>query len=73
MVLSIMKMNFIVVFIGFILIISFINGCIVNREIMVEMRDGIHLATDIYLSKINNNPHGAILIRTPYNKDDRII
>jgi len=36
---------------------------------MVEMRDGIHLATDVYLPDYIDEPHGSILIRTPYNKD----
>ncbi|MDH7506926.1 MAG: CocE/NonD family hydrolase [Candidatus Thermoplasmatota archaeon] len=36
---------------------------------MVEMRDGIHLATDVYLPDNISSPHGAILIRTPYNKN----
>ncbi len=36
---------------------------------MVEMRDVIRLATDVYLPDGNSTPHGAILIRTPYNKN----
>jgi len=36
---------------------------------MVEMRDGIHLATDVYLPDGGSPPHGAILVRTPYNKN----
>ena len=36
---------------------------------MVEMRDGIHLATDVYLPDNISSPHGAILVRTPYNKN----
>ena len=36
---------------------------------MVEMRDGIHLATDVYLPDNISAPHGAILVRTPYNKN----
>jgi len=47
----------------------FLAGCILPTEYMVEMRDGIHLATDVLLPRGNNDPHGAILIRTPYNKD----
>jgi predicted acyl esterase len=31
------------------------------------MRDGVKLATDVYVQK-RTQPHGAILIRTPYNK-----
>lgn len=47
----------------------FLAGCILPTQYMVEMRDGIHLATDVYLPKNQNNPHGSILIRTPYNKN----
>jgi len=35
---------------------------------MVEMRDGIHLATDIYFPDNTTKQMGSILIRTPYNK-----
>jgi len=34
---------------------------------MVTMRDGTRLATDVYV-KSGQQPHGSILIRTPYNK-----
>ena len=40
-----------------------------KETFMVEMRDGVHLATDVYLPDGNITPHGAILIRTPYNKN----
>jgi predicted acyl esterase len=41
-----------------------------TKEIfMVAMRDGIHLATDVYLPDGGSPPHGAIFIRTPYNKN----
>lgn len=36
---------------------------------LVEMRDGVHLATDVYFGKNSELPHGSFLIRTPYNKD----
>ncbi|HIH28201.1 MAG TPA: CocE/NonD family hydrolase [Thermoplasmata archaeon] len=36
---------------------------------MVPMRDGVHLATDLYCPILRSSPHGAILIRTPYSKD----
>ncbi|UCD14184.1 MAG: CocE/NonD family hydrolase, partial [Thermoplasmatales archaeon] len=59
-----------VVFILCLLLISVcLAGCIVPTKYMAEMRDGIHLATDVYLKKGTNLPHGAILIRTPYNKN----
>ena len=37
---------------------------------MIEMRDGVRLATDVYLSRYPQQPHGAILLRTPYDKND---
>ena len=35
---------------------------------MVEMRDGVRLATDVYLPDSIPDAHPAILIRTPYDK-----
>lgn len=40
-----------------------------KETFMVEMTDGIHLATDVYLPDGGSPPHGAILVRTPYNKN----
>jgi predicted acyl esterase len=40
-----------------------------KETFMVEMRDGVHLATDVYLPDGGSPPHGAIFIRTPYNKN----
>jgi len=37
---------------------------------MVPMRDDVCLATDVYLPFEGYPPHGCILIRTPYNKDN---
>jgi len=48
----------------------FFSGCISNETVMVEMRDGIRLATDVYLPSENALPHGTLLVRTPYNKND---
>ena len=42
----------------------------VKETYMVPMRDGIHLATDVYLPSRDTAPHGCILVRTPYNKDN---
>jgi predicted acyl esterase len=36
---------------------------------MVSMRDGVKLATDVYRPILRSAPHGALLLRTPYNKD----
>ena len=45
------------------------------RDVMVEMRDGVRLATDIYLPAENGRPlagrYPAILDRTPYDKVPR--
>lgn len=38
-----------------------------DETYMVEMRDGVHLATDVYLPK-GEGPFPVILYRTPYNK-----
>jgi predicted acyl esterase len=46
-----------------------LTGCVQRSTHMVTMRDGINLATDVYLPSKNPNPHGAIFIRTPYNKN----
>jgi len=40
-----------------------------KETFMVQMRDGIRLATDVYLPDGGSPPHGAIFIRTPYNKN----
>ncbi|RLF46005.1 MAG: hypothetical protein DRN29_05710 [Thermoplasmata archaeon] len=61
--------KFIVVFVVVALLSAGLSGCISKKTYMVEMRDGIHLATDVYLPKKKSLPHGTILIRTPYNKD----
>lgn len=52
------------------LIFVFFSGCISNETFMVEMRDGIRLATDVYSPIEKVLPHGTILIRTPYNKNN---
>ena len=45
---------------------------IVVRDVMVPMRDGVHLATDLYVPAENRRPLEqklpAVLQRTPYNK-----
>lgn len=52
-----------------VIIFSILAGCIKPTEYMVEMRDGVKLATDVYLPIRSGIPHGTLLIRTPYNKD----
>src|SRR5580658_4719583 len=45
---------------------------VVQHDVMVPMRDGVHLATDIHLpakdGKTLDGKFPAILWRTPYNK-----
>jgi predicted acyl esterase len=37
---------------------------------MPQMRDGINLATDVYLPDTDDSPWPTVLIRTPYDKDN---
>ena len=47
---------------------------VVTRDIMVEMRDAVKLATDVYHPVRDGQPLSgklpALLLRTPYNKDE---
>src|SRR5262249_5959105 len=40
----------------------------IERSLMVPMRDGVKLATDVYRPADLTGPLPAILMRTPYNK-----
>ncbi|NUT77639.1 CocE/NonD family hydrolase [Pseudomonas sp. C1C7] len=40
----------------------------VMKNLMVPMRDGVRLATDVYLPNATNAPLPVIIERTPYNK-----
>jgi uncharacterized protein len=44
-----------------------LSGCVKPQTTMIAMRDGTKLATDVYAKK-GQQPHGTVLIRTPYNK-----
>jgi predicted acyl esterase len=44
-----------------------------GKTYMIEMRDGVKLATDVYRPILRFRPHGTILLRTPYNKDNLAI
>jgi putative CocE/NonD family hydrolase len=48
-------------------------GVVVTRDVMVPMRDGIHLATDVYRPRLDRRAVTeqlpTILIRSPYGKD----
>jgi predicted acyl esterase len=45
-----------------------INSLYKKETSMVEMRDGIHLATDVYLPDQSSSTYSSVLVRTPYNK-----
>jgi len=40
-----------------------------EESVMVPMRDGVRLSTDLYFPDIENEKLGVVLIRTPYNKN----
>jgi uncharacterized protein len=44
------------------------SGCKVMHDCMVTMRDGVHLATDVYLPAGEAGPFPVLLERTPYDK-----
>ncbi len=48
------------------------NRVIIDRDVLVPMRDGIALATDIYRPK-TARPLPVILVRLPYDKDDPLM
>jgi putative CocE/NonD family hydrolase len=50
-----------------------VGHVVIYRDVMVPMRDGVRLATDIYLPSDDgerpaNGPFAVLLARTPYNK-----
>lgn len=44
------------------------NGVSVLRNQMLPMRDGVRLATDIYLPRRSGPPYPVVFVQTPYNK-----
>jgi predicted acyl esterase len=52
------------------IVIDYENTVYNKKTYMVPMRDGIKLATDVFLPFNLFKPHGCILLRTPYNKSD---
>ncbi len=42
-----------------------------DLTVMVKMRDGVKLATDVYLPKNKKGPWPVLLIRTPYDKKNQ--
>jgi predicted acyl esterase len=59
----------VIITIFMLLFVILLTGCVQKSTQMIPMRDGINLATDVYLPGKNTQPHGAILLRTPYNKN----
>jgi len=51
-------------------IVEYNETGIMKKTYMVPMRDGINLATDVYLPLFLRKPQGTIFLRTPYDKDD---
>ena len=43
------------------------EAAVVERKIMLPMRDGVHLATDVYRPKDATGPVPTIFVKTPYN------
>ena len=56
-------------FVTLTIILTSFSGCIKPETEMIVMRDGVKLATDVYLPE-SHQSHGTILIRTPYNKNE---
>ena len=55
--------------VGFAISLAVISTCLAEPQTLkVPMRDGVKLATDIYLPD-GDGPWGAILVQTPYGKD----
>jgi uncharacterized protein len=40
---------------------------VVERKVMIPMRDGVRLATDVYVPRLVDGPVPTIFVRTPYN------
>ncbi len=43
------------------------NIAVVDRKLMIPMRDGVRIAADVYRPKDNSKKYPAIFSRTPYN------
>ena len=59
-----------VFFFLFVLVFSLDAHSQILETYMIEMRDGVKLATDVYLPSDFSDKIPALLIRTPYKKDD---
>ncbi|MCZ0952006.1 MAG: hypothetical protein OXJ56_05435, partial [Rhodospirillaceae bacterium] len=45
----------------------------IERMVMVPMRDGVHLASRVYLPKGEDGPFPTILWRSPYNFSEKMV
>ena len=45
----------------------------IERMVMVPMRDGVHLASRVYLPKDDDGPFPTILWRSPYNFSEKMV
>ncbi len=50
-------------------ILGAVFGFRVERDVMIPMRDGVHLATNLYLPTRRAPPFGTVLVRLPYDKE----
>jgi len=48
------------------------SNILIEKNIMVPMRDGVELATDIYRLE-GAAPTPVLVVRTPYNKDQIVV
>lgn len=48
--------------------VTFSTSPMLREEYRVKMRDGVHLATDVYLPTAGKDPLPVVIERTPYNK-----
>lgn len=45
------------------------GGMAIDRDVMVPMRDGVRLATDVF-RPLDEGAHPVLILRTPYGKDE---
>ncbi len=43
------------------------SAAIIDRKVMIPMRDGLHMAADIYVPKDTSKKYPTVFVRTPYN------
>lgn len=63
------KISFVIITAIMLVLVAVTTGCIQKSTVIIPMEDGVNLATDIHRLNVSILPHGSILIRTPYNKN----